>query len=85
MQAVKESNLDVGARTMESNNAEYLVRGLGYIRSIEDLEEAVNSHQMGTDESSRKSEHQETGCTQKEEDRESGKEKGNDQVFELID
>ena len=41
MKAVKESNLDVGARTMEFNNAEYLVRGLGYIRSLEDLEEAV--------------------------------------------
>lgn len=41
MKAVKESNLDVGARTMEFNNAEYLVRGLGYIRNLEDLEEAV--------------------------------------------
>ncbi len=41
MKAVKESNLDVGARTMEVNNAEYLVRGLGYIRSLEDLEKAV--------------------------------------------
>jgi Cu(I)/Ag(I) efflux system membrane protein CusA/SilA len=41
MKAVKESNLDVGARTMEFNNAEYLIRGLGYIRSLEDIEEAV--------------------------------------------
>ncbi len=41
MNAVKESNLDVGARTMEYNRAEYIVRGLGYIRSLEDLEEAV--------------------------------------------
>ncbi len=41
MHAVKESNLDVGARTIEYNRAEYLVRGLGYIRSLEDLEEAV--------------------------------------------
>ena len=41
MRAVKESNLDVGARTIEYNKAEYLVRGLGYIRSLEDLEEAV--------------------------------------------
>ena len=41
MQAVQESNLDVGARTLEFNRAEYLVRGLGYIESIEDLEESV--------------------------------------------
>jgi Cu(I)/Ag(I) efflux system membrane protein CusA/SilA len=41
MEAVQESNLDVGARTIEFNRAEYLVRGLGYIESLEDLEEAV--------------------------------------------
>ena len=41
MRAVKSSNLDVGAKTIEINQAEYLVRGLGYIESTEDLEEAV--------------------------------------------
>ncbi len=41
MQAVRKSNLDVGARTMEFNRAEYIVRGLGYIRNLQDLEEAV--------------------------------------------
>lgn len=41
MMAVQESNMDVGARTIEFNRAEYLVRGLGYIESITDLEEAV--------------------------------------------
>lgn len=41
MQAVQESNLDIGARTIEFNRAEYLVRGLGYIESISDLEESV--------------------------------------------
>ncbi len=41
MQAVQESNLDVGARTLEFNRAEYLVRGLGYIKNLEDLEESV--------------------------------------------
>lgn len=41
MRAVQESNLDVGARTIEFNRAEYLVRGLGYIESISDLEESV--------------------------------------------
>lgn len=41
MEAVKNSNSDVGAKTIEINQAEYLVRGLGYIKSIEDLELAV--------------------------------------------
>ncbi len=41
MQAVKNSNLDVGARTLEINNAEYLVRGLGYIENLDDLEQTV--------------------------------------------
>ncbi len=41
MQAVRRSNLDVGAQTIEINLAEYFVRGLGYIKNISDLEEAV--------------------------------------------
>lgn len=41
MMAVKKSNRDVGAKTIEINQAEYLVRGLGYIKSIEDIEKAV--------------------------------------------
>lgn len=40
-EAVRGSNVDVGARTIELNNVEYLVRGLGYIKNLEDLEEAV--------------------------------------------
>lgn len=39
--AVRESNRDIGAKTMEINQAEYLVRGLGYVKSLEDLESAV--------------------------------------------
>ena len=41
MQAIKGSNLDVGAQTMEINLAEYFVRGLGYIQNIEDIEKSV--------------------------------------------
>ncbi|MBC8265810.1 MAG: efflux RND transporter permease subunit [Flavobacteriales bacterium] len=41
MLAAKKSNRDVGAKTIEINKAEYLVRGLGYIKSVEDLEKAV--------------------------------------------
>ncbi|MCF1423199.1 efflux RND transporter permease subunit [Mangrovimonas futianensis] len=39
--AVKESNRDIGAQTLEINQAEYLVRGLGYVKSISDIENAV--------------------------------------------
>lgn len=45
MMAVKKSNRDVGAKTIEINQAEYLVRGLGYVKSIEDIEKAVVSVQ----------------------------------------
>lgn len=41
MNAIQKSNLDIGAETVEINKAEYLVRGLGYIKKVFDLEEAV--------------------------------------------
>ena len=40
MKAVKNSNIDVGAGTMEVNRAEYLIRGLGYVKKLSDLENA---------------------------------------------
>tara|TARA_B100000508_G_scaffold140609_1_gene142324 strand:- start:7651 stop:11472 length:3822 start_codon:yes stop_codon:yes gene_type:complete len=41
MKAVQSSNRDVGAKTIEINQAEYLVRGLGYIKNLSDIEKAV--------------------------------------------
>ena len=41
MAAVKNSNLDIGARTIEFNKVEYLIRALGYIKSLEDIEKSV--------------------------------------------
>jgi Cu(I)/Ag(I) efflux system membrane protein CusA/SilA len=41
MRAVQQSNQDVGARTIEFNQVEYLIRGLGYVKGISDLEQAV--------------------------------------------
>lgn len=38
VQAVKDSNQDIGAQTIEINKAEYFVRGLGYIKSLRDIE-----------------------------------------------
>ncbi len=43
VQAVKTNNKDVGAQTIEINQAEYLIRGLGYVQTIADLEDAVVS------------------------------------------
>lgn len=41
MEAVRQSNLDVGANTVELNLVEYYVRGLGYVKSLNDIEQAV--------------------------------------------
>ncbi|EMR02718.1 efflux RND transporter permease subunit [Cesiribacter andamanensis] len=41
MMAVQNSNLDVGAGTLEINKAEYFVRGIGYLKNLEDLEQAL--------------------------------------------
>lgn len=39
--AVLKSNVDVGARTIELSGAEYVIRGLGFVKSVEDLENTV--------------------------------------------
>jgi Cu(I)/Ag(I) efflux system membrane protein CusA/SilA len=41
MNAVRNSNLDIGAETIELNNVEYIIRGLGYVKSLNDLEISV--------------------------------------------
>ncbi len=39
--AVKQSNIDVGARTIEINRVEYVIRGIGFIKGLADIEKAV--------------------------------------------
>ena len=39
--AVRESNVDVGARTIEINRVEYVVRGVGFVKTLSDLETVV--------------------------------------------
>ncbi|MBN2183064.1 MAG: efflux RND transporter permease subunit [Sedimentisphaerales bacterium] len=39
--AVKSSNVDVGARTIEINQVEYVIRGLGFIEDLSDIEKTV--------------------------------------------
>ncbi len=41
MNAVKRSNNEVGGRLMEQSDAEYLIRGTGYVQSRSDLENIV--------------------------------------------
>ncbi|MDP4205574.1 MAG: efflux RND transporter permease subunit, partial [Bacteroidota bacterium] len=41
MNAVQKSNLDAGAQTIELNKVEYVIRGIGYLKNLSDLEESV--------------------------------------------
>ena len=41
LDAVRGSNLDVGARTIEINSVEYVIRGLGFIENLDDLRQTV--------------------------------------------
>ena len=48
-QAIQRSNNDVGGRLVEMGETEYMVRGLGYIRTLQDLENIpVGTDQKGT-------------------------------------
>jgi Cu(I)/Ag(I) efflux system membrane protein CusA/SilA len=40
-ESIRMTNVDVGARTIELNKAEYVIRGLGFIENIEDIEKTV--------------------------------------------
>ncbi len=46
--AIRASNMDVGGRTVEMTEAEYVVRGHGYLRSIEDLKQVALRAENGT-------------------------------------
>jgi len=39
--AVRNANIDVGARTIEVNRVEYVIRGIGFIKTLEDIEYTV--------------------------------------------
>lgn len=41
VEVLQRSNKETGAQTIEINQAEYIVRGLGYIKSLADIEETV--------------------------------------------
>ena len=39
--AVKGANIDVGAKSIEVNRVEYFIRGIGFIKKLEDIENSV--------------------------------------------
>ena len=48
MQVIRDSNRDVGGRVVELTETEYVVRGRGYLRGIEDLQTLVVKADSGT-------------------------------------
>ena len=46
--AIKNSNADVGGRTLEVATTEYFIRGRGYIKKLEDIENIVLKVENGT-------------------------------------
>ncbi len=45
--AVRRSNIDVGAKVFEEGGVEFIVRGIGFIKSVTDVEEIVVGAQAG--------------------------------------
>src|ERR687886_2031593 len=47
-EAIRASNMDVGGRTVELSEFEFMVRGRGYLRGVEDLQNVVLKTEAGT-------------------------------------
>ena len=45
---MRKANIDVGAKVMEKNGIEFFIRGVGFIKSVEDLEKVVIRQEKGT-------------------------------------
>jgi copper/silver efflux system protein len=46
--AVRKSNIDVGAKVVESAGIEFFIRGVGFVKTVEDLERVVIREEGGT-------------------------------------
>ena len=46
--AVRRSNIDVGAKVVENNGYEFFVRGMGFVKSVRDVENIVIRQEEGT-------------------------------------
>ena len=47
-EAVRKSNIDVGAKVVEDNGVEFFIRGVGFVKTVEDLERIVIRQEGGT-------------------------------------
>lgn len=47
-EAVSKSNIDVGAKVLEKNGVDFYIRGVGFIRNVQDLEKIVIRQEEGT-------------------------------------
>ncbi len=47
-EAVRKANIDVGAKVIEKNGIEFFIRGVGFIKTVEDLEKVVIRQEQGT-------------------------------------
>ena len=47
-EAVRKSNIDVGAKVLEKSGVEFFIRGVGFIKSTGDLEKVVIRQEKGT-------------------------------------
>ncbi len=41
-------NIDVGAKVLEKNGVEFFIRGVGFIKTVEDIEKVVIRQESGT-------------------------------------
>jgi Cu(I)/Ag(I) efflux system membrane protein CusA/SilA len=46
--AVQRSNIDVGAKVIEQNGIEFFIRGVGFVKSLSDIEHIVIRQEQGT-------------------------------------
>lgn len=47
-EAVRRSNIDVGAKVVEANRYEFFIRGVGFVKSVDDIEHIVIRQESGT-------------------------------------
>lgn len=47
-EAVRKSNIDVGAKVIENSGIEFFIRGVGFVKTVEDLEKVVIREEGGT-------------------------------------
>lgn len=47
-EAIRKSNIDIGAKVVESNGLEFFIRGVGFVKSVRDVENVVIRQEGGT-------------------------------------